>query len=787
VSLLDRKLFRDVTAMWGQILTIGLVVAAGVAVFVASVSTYNSLAAARSEFYKASRFPDVFVTVKRAPLSVASELAEIPGIVAVEPRIVRDVIVDWPSSTIPVSARVVSLTNSGDEKLSRLFLRRGTGPAPGSTRDVVINEAFAQANGVMPGSDLRVILNGRVATFHVTGIALSPEYVYAVKSGLPLPDDRSFAVLWIDRTAAEAAFTMEGAFNDVAVALAPGANAKAVIDDLDRLLEPYGTLGAIERRDQQSHRFLDDELAQQRVMSITIPCVFLGLAVFLLNVALARLVVAQQEQIAALKALGFPTAPIVIHYLKFVAIVVLLGSALGIGAGDGFGRAMVASYHEFFRLPRLDFRMTPWAAVAGTVISLGGATIGVLAALRSVVTLAPAVAMRPPAPRRFRRSRLERRFANGRLDARRTMILRNMIGRPWRVAFAVVGISFAVPMVVLGLFWRDAIGHMMDVQFSLIERGNAAVTFPAPRDRHIVRDLAREPGVIAVEGQRIVPARLRAGHRSYLTSVIGLASGGELRRPRDAALRPIAPPPDGITLASRLAERIGVRPGDTMTVEVLEGRRRKQDVVVSSTVEEIIGMSAYMDLGALQQLTGEGDAVSAAALFIEPSSIEAVSRRFKELPVIESVAIKPVTISAFFAKIANLILVSSGILTGFAVIIAVGVVYNSARIALQERAWELASLRVLGFTSSEVARILFTEFVVEIALGIPLGFVLSRLIVDLISRFHSNETFQVPPVIGPATFGVAALVVLVAALGSGYLIRGRINRLDLVSVLKTRD
>jgi putative ABC transport system permease protein len=147
--------------MWGQILTIALVVA----VFVASVSTYNSLGAARSEFYEASRFADVFVTVTRAPVSVASELAEIPGIIAVEPRIVRDVIVDWPSSTIPVSARVVSLTNSGDEKLSRLSLRRGTGPAPGSTRDVIINGAFAQANGVAPGSDLRVILNGQLLRF----------------------------------------------------------------------------------------------------------------------------------------------------------------------------------------------------------------------------------------------------------------------------------------------------------------------------------------------------------------------------------------------------------------------------------------------------------------------------------------------------------------------------------------------------------------------------------------------------------------------------------------------
>jgi putative ABC transport system permease protein len=342
-------------------------------------------------------------------------------------------------------------------------------------------------------------------------------------------------------------------------------------------------------------------------------------------------------------------------------------------------------------------------------------------------------------------------------------------------------------MVILGLFWRDAIAHMMEVQFSLVERGNATITFPAPRDRHIVRELAREAGVIAVEGQRIVPARLRAGHRSYLTSVVGLPIDGELRRPRDINLRPIEPPRDGITLASRLAERIGVRPGDTLSVEVLEGRRTKREVVVTATVEEIIGMSAYMEVGALARMTGEGDAVSAAELFVDPNSLDVVARRFKELPVIESVAMKSISVKAFFAKIANLILVTSGILTGFAVIIAVGVVYNSARIALQERSWELASLRVLGFSRREVARILFVEFAIAVAVGIPIGCALSQLIIDLISRLHSNETFQVPPVIGPATFGVAALIIVAAAFGSGYLVRRQIDRLDLVAVLKTRD
>jgi putative ABC transport system permease protein len=787
VSLLDRKLFRDIIAMRGQVITIALVVAAGVAVFVASISAFNSLLSARDRFYLEARFPRVFVTVKRAPLSILQQIYEIPGVAIVEPRIVRDVILDWPSSPLPASARMVSLSSGGDEPLARLHLRRGDAPKPGDPYGAAINEAFADANDVHPGAGIRVVLNGRVQSFHVTGIALSPEYVYAVKPGMPIPDDRLYAVLWVDRSAAEAAFDMKGAFNDAVVSIAPDADPKPIIAELDRLLAPFGSLGAIARRDQPSNRFLEDELNQQKVMSITIPFIFFGVAAFLLNVTLSRIVVAQREQIAALKALGFSTTGLVWHYLKLVSLIVLLGTVIGIGSGVAFGEAMMASYRGFFRLPALTFELTSWSAVVGGMLSLVAASIGALTALQNVVSLAPAEAMRPAAPLRFRRSWMELLSSRRVLRPRRIMTLRNVAGRPLRTLLTIVGIAFAVPMVVLGIFWRDAIDYMMEVQFNLVERSNVTVVMPKPVGRDIIRDLAREPGVLAVEGQRIVPVRLRAGHRSYLTSVIGLGAGNELRRPHDVALHPIDVSPEGITLTRRLADRLGVGPGDIVTIEALEGRRRSRDVSVGATVDETIGMASYMEINALNRLTGDGGVVSAAAIFVDAAALPALSRRLKDLPTLESVAMKAFTLTSFMDKIAGLVLVSAGILTLFAVIIAFGVVYNSARIGLQERAWELASLRVLGFTRGEVAGILFGEFIIEIAIGLPVGLLISDGIVSLIARFHSNESFQIPATIGPRTYVAAAMVVLAAAAASAFTVRRRINRLDLVAVLKTRD
>ena len=794
MTLLDRKLLRDILAMRGQVMTIALVVAAGMAVFIASISTYNSLRAGRDRFYASARFPQVFVTLKRAPLSVVAQLSEIPGVAAVEPRIVRDVILDWPSALLPVSARMVSLTHAGDEPLARLHIRRGTAPErrprpePGDTRTAAINEAFAEANPVQLGTDVPVVLNGRIQNFRVAAVALSPEYVYAVKPGVPIPDDRFYAVLWVDRSAAEAAFDMKGAFNDAIVSLTPGTDPRQVIDELDRLLEPYGSVGAIGRRDQPSNRFLEDELNQQKVMSITIPFIFFGVAAFLLNVVLGRLVTAQREQIAALKALGFPTTPLVLHYLKLVAVVVLFGSALGLAGGFAVRRgdggklsrllspagagvradAMVRARRLPDQLCGGIARRGDGAAKRRRAGSGGSDAAGRAAAFSPLVDRGTAVGEDADAAARAGDPQFCRPSAAQRIHHRR----HRAGGADGRARAVLAG--------------RDRPDDRGPVQPGRTRQRHGHLP-PSAQPHHHRRSRARARRARRRRPSRFVPVRLRAGHRSYLTSVIGLPFNAGLRRPHDAALRPIDVPPDGITLTRRLAERIQVASGEIVTIEVMEGRRRKIDLPVSAIVDETIGMSSYMEIDTLNRLTGEGAVVSAASLFVEPSALPALSRRFKELPVIESVAVKTYTLSSFLDKIAGIVLVSAGILTAFAVIVAVGVVYNSARIALQERAWELASLRVLGFTRAEVARILFSQFAAEIALAIPIGLMLSQGVVTLIARFHSNESFQIPGVVGPRTYVVAVAIVVATAAASAYIVRRRVDRLDLVAVLKTRD
>ncbi len=786
MSMLDRKLLRDIRALRGQVVTIALLIGAGVAVLVMSVSSFLSLRAAQQAFYAESRFAEVHAEVKRAPRTLLARIAEVPGVARAEGRVTGEARVDWPGAEVPVAGRVLSLPASGEQPvLNRLRLLAGQLPDPARHDEAVIHAAFAEAWRVRPGDEIALILNGRRERFRIAGIAHSPEFVFTSRPGSPLPDDRGFVVVWANEEAVARAFDMQGAFDQVALALAPGASEPAVIAELDRLLRPWGGRGAYGRRDQPSHRFLEDELAEQRTLAVTVPLVFFGIAAFLLNVVLGRMVEAQREQVAALKALGYPSLPIAMHYARFVAVICLLGSALGVAAGAWMGAGMLGNYRPFFRFPELPYLLPAWLPLLAAAASFAVALLGVLAALRRILRLPAAEGLRPPRPAAYG-GRAPGLFGR-RLGARARLPLRGLLGRPLRTLLTVLGIALAPPMVVLGLFWWDAMDSMVELQFDRIERGDAFVALTDPRPARAVREMARLPGVLAAEGQRIVPVRLRAGQRSRLLALTGLPDGAELRVPRDADLRPVPIPQDGLALSRRLAGLLGVREGDVLEVEVLEGARRVHDMPVAALVEDIIGFTALMEIGALNRLMREDDLVSHVALRVDPLAAAALWQLLAERPRVAATSVKAVWLRVFDEVIAGLVLTSAVTLTGFGVIIAVGVVYNSARVALQERGWEMASLRVLGFTRQEVSRLLLAELALAVLVAVPLGLLLAQWFVGLILGARDNESFDVPPAISAATFATAAFVVLAAALASAVAVRRRIDRLDLVAALKARD
>jgi putative ABC transport system permease protein len=784
---LDRKLWRDLAAAKGQAVAIALVVACGTASLVGSVSTYDTLRATQAGYYEANRFADLFARLERAPASLGRRIAEIPGVERVETRIVVDVTLSVPGLAEPAVGRLISIPAGEEPPLDVLHRRSGRLVERGRQDEVVANEAFADAHGLRPGDSITAILNGHRRRLTIVGVALSPEYVYQIRGGEIFPDEKRFGVFWMDRAALEAAFDLEGAFNDVVLRLAPGAAEEEVIARLDALLAPCGGLGAHGRRHQISNRYVTDEFKQLRGMALIIPSMFMAAAAFLLRMVVSRLVATEREQIALLKAFGYPDRRIALHYLAFVWIIAGAGAVLGVGLGALDGMRMTSSYRRLFRFPALDYQLSAWVVAVAAGVAMVAPTLGALGAVRRASRLRLAEAMRPEAPPVYRATLAERLGLQRLFSPSARMVLRSIERRPIRALLSALGIAFSAAILVLGAFFEDSVRAMIDSHFHAADRSDVAIAFEEPEPARARHEVERLPGVRLAEPYRAVAARLRFGHRSYLAAVTGYAPGARLRRPVDARHRPIPLPERGVVLTKRLAEILDVRPGDPLRVEVLEGARPIREVRVAGLADELVGVGAYMDIRALHHLLREGGTISGAYLAVDRARLDELYARLKALPAVGSVVIREAALDSFERTLADVLLFFTAMLVAFATVISIGMVYNAARIGLAERARELATLRVLGFTRREASALLLGELGVLVLAGIPLGFAIGYGLAALAARFLSSELYRLPVVVEPATYVFAGAVVLLAAAASALVVRRRVDRLDLVAVLKARE
>ncbi len=787
MTALNRKLFRDLFHLRGQVMAIVLVVACGVASFVALQNIYRSLIATQESYYAEYRFADVFAQLKRAPERIAPHINQIPGVASAQTRIVANVTLDVPGLGEPATGQLVSVPETRTSMLNDLHLVRGRYIEPGHRAEVLISSAFAEKNNLNPSDTINAIINGRWTKLSIVGVALSPEFVYEIRPGDMFPDARRFGVLWMNRAALSTAFNLDGAFNNVTLSFAPGANEINVIEQLDQLLTEYGGLGAYGREDQTSNHFVTNEIAELKVTSTMIPAIFLSVTAFLIHLVLSRLVSTQREQIAVLKAFGYTNLAIGFHYLKLALAAVSGGVILGTFVGWYFGYSLTALYAEFFRFPILRYEMNPWILSIAVLISLGAASIGAIRAVQKAVALPPAESMRPEPPARYHTSVVERVGLRYLFSLATRIIIRNLERNPIKAILTILGIAMATSLLIVGFYFYDAIDQVIEIQFHQKFRHDVSVIFNEPRPAQARYDLANLPGVLRVEPYRAVAARLRFAHRWRRTAILGLESTGELNRLVDSEMNIVTLPPTGLVLSSDLASKLGVNVGDTITVEILEGTRTIKQVPVVKLVDELLGLGVYMDAQALHRLLNEGDTISSAYLMVDANAIDKLYAKLKSTPAVSGVWIPSVWLQSFNETIARTMGTSTSVIIFFACVIAFGMVYNGARIALSERGRELASLRVLGFSLNEITVMLLGEQAILTGLAIPLGYALGYSLCFLITKAIDTELMRLPLIVTGKTYVLAFLIVSGAAILSGFLIRWRLRNLDLVEVLKTRE
>jgi len=787
VNMLGRMLWRDLWHLRGQLVAAALVVACGIAVLVAIRGTYQSLLLAQTDYYQTHRFADVFAHLRRAPDSLAEQMRQWPGVAQVQTRLVVEVTVDVPGLAEPAMARLVSVPSTHRPVLNDLQLVRGRYLDAGASDQVLVSEAFALANGLQVGDKLGAVLHGRQKTLVIVGIALSPEFVYEVGSGMIFPDNQRYGVMWIAHETLAPAFDMQGAFNDVSLSLWRGANEQDVVAALDGLLLRYGGLSAHGRDAQLSHRFLTDELGELGVMTTALPSLFLAVSAFLLYLVLSRLVATQRTQIGLLKAYGFTDFRVGVHYFGFALVTVVIGLLAGVPVGLVLGNIFVDVYRDFFHFPSLRFVADPALIGLCVGVSLLSAGAGALLSVYRAMGLAPAEAMRPETPASYTMGTALLQGWTAAWPSSLRMIARNLLRRPWRALGSVLGIACAMGLLLLGRFAMDAPSHMLSVQFNQVQREDVMVTYNEAQGPRALLEMAAMDGIIQVEPFRALPVWLQHGHRRKRIDIMGLMPGNGLHQLLDEHLNPVDLPPQGLVLSTKLADILGVEPGDQVTLDALEGRRSRLDMPVVAVVDEMMGLGAYMDAGALAHLLGEEHTSSGAYLRIESDQALQVYERLKRMPAVAGVAVAHAVQQSVGETMQRAFFFFSGILLVFACVIIAGMVYNSARIALSERGNELASLSVLGFTQREVALLLLGEQAVLVALAIPVGLGVGYGLCAVLVPMFDRDLFRVPLVITPWSYAYAVLATVLASGLSGVLVARRIRQLDLIAVLKTRE
>ncbi|PID37466.1 MAG: ABC transporter permease [Rhodobacterales bacterium] len=784
---LDRKLLRDLKRLWPQVLAIAAVMAVGVMVMIMAFGVMRSLTETRDRYYERSRFADIWSNAARAPKSLVPEIAAIEGVSRVEARIVQNAILDLPDLDDPASGQLISVPASGTPSMNVPVIRAGRLPLQGREHEVAIGEAFATAHGFTLGDRFHLTINGQKREVSVVGIVLSPEYIYTIGPGSILPDDLRFGILWMAEDVLAAAYNLSGAFNSVTLGLTRGGDPEVVKDALELLLKPYGGTGPYDRDMQTSHAFLKGELLQLDTMARVVPPIFLVVSAFLVNMVLGRLIALEREQIGLLKALGYRDAEISWHYLKLALGLAAVGVVVGMVAGTASAVGQATMYQEYFKLPYLIAVQEPSVYAIGALAGFGSAFLGALFAVRRVVVLSPAVAMSPPAPTRYRKGALDGLGTLLRLQQPTMMIVRSITRWPIRAALTTLGISLSGGIIIAGLFMFDSFDEVIDVAFVQANRQDAMLEFPLPRPEAVLEDVSNLPGVLAVEGSLNVAARLYAGHYTRTIGIEGRRDDSVLVRVLDGDTTTDVRPEHGIVLARRLADHLRVGVGDTIEVEFLQLGEERHPVVVTGLVTQFFGLGAFMDLEHMSRLMGRAAQVTTANVLYDPAQELALFRAVKDAPAISGI----IQMRQIRRGFSDTIETNAGMMVNMFVImasmIAIGVVYNSARIQLSERARELASLRILGFTRGEVSYILLGELFLLTALSIPLGFVMGYGMAGMMVMSFNSDLYSMPLLVTPTTYWRAAGVVVAASVASALIVRRRIDRMDLVSVMKTRE
>jgi putative ABC transport system permease protein len=791
VSVLDRKLLREVRGQVTMLLAITSIIAVGTMCFVYMRASYHNLTLAKFRYYTQCRMADFWIEVKKAPLAELPRLEAIPGVTAIRPRIHFDATVDLERVAAPLNGTVLSLPDLRKPVINDIVIQSGGYFTDRRDNEVIVNSAFARQHAITPGQTIHLILNNRKQELHVVGTAISSEFVYTVAPGSIAPDPAHFGIFYLKRSFAEDVFDFSGATNQIVGLLDPmhKERPQEILQRMEAILAPYGVATTYGQKTQSSNQFLSDEIRGLGLFSTLMPAIFLAVAALVLNILMVRLVDQQRMIIGTLKAIGYTDAQIFGHYTKFSLGLGLLSGLVGLGLGYGMAEFVTSIYRMFYEFPNLENRIYLGTYGGGLAVALGCSLIGSLQAARAALRLKPAEAMRAKPPAQGGAIWLEH-FTGlwQRLSFGWRLVLRNVFRNRLRTSVGVFATAMGAGLLVCGFILSSAVNYLINFQFQMVTHSDVDLSFKDIKGYDALLEAKRLPSVEYAEPVFDVACTFISGPYRRRGAISGMLVNRRLTVPRDIDGRPLRIPESGLALSRKLANLLDVGPGDMITVIPTRGRRDELRMPVTELSDSYIGMAVYADIRYLSRLMGEEFAINGVQLSTDnsPPARAALYHALKELPAVQAV-------NSRADVIANLefIVETQRIFIGFVVIFA-GVIFfcsllNASMISLAERRREVATLRVLGYTEWQVGGLFLRESLIVNSIGTLLGLPLGYLLAWTLSVLYDTEMFRFPLVSPPWVWYGTVLAAVAFAIVAHIVVQRAITRLDWLDASKTQE
>lgn len=808
MSVLDRKLRRELRASWLLLLAIISIIAVGVACMIAMGSAYFNLGEAQRRYYVQCRMADFSIELKKVPLAELAPLAELPGVAEIRPRIQFGATVDlegalaertgpglWAalkSAEEPLNGLVLSLPDRPQPIINDIVLRQGGYFTDARQNEVIVNDAFARHHKLRPGQSIRLVLNNRRQELFIVGTAISSEFVYLLGPGAIVPDPEHFGVFYLKQSYAEDVFDFDGAANQVLGRLTGPSRESPhlLLRQAEELLSPYGVFSTTPLADQPSNKYVSQEIQGLRSFGLVMPVIFLTVAALVLNVLLTRLADQQRTVVGTLKALGYSDWQVFLHFLKFALAVGLAGGLLGCGLGYWIAGKWTIMYRQFFEFPELENHFYPGLQSAGLLVSIFCAALGSVRGTRAVLRLRPAEAMRPKPPRQGGAVLLERvGWLWKRLSSGWRMVLRGVIRNRMRTAAGIFAAMMGASILVSGLMMIQATYYLIDFQFKWILRSDVDLTFKDEHGEAALLEAARLPGVDRAEPLLHVGCTFFNGPRRKKGGITGLAPDATLTVPRDIDGRPIRVPSAGLAMSRKLAEMLHLERGDQVSFRPVKGLRRIHRVPVAEISDSYLGTTVYADIDYLSRLIGEELAVTGVQLATDrdPAHTAALYRQLKRMPALQAVTTRADMIASLEKSLVDLLWIMIVILVVFAGVVFLGSILNSSLVSLAERQREVATLRVLGYGPWQIGSLLLRESLIVTLIGTLLGMPLGYGLSVLVARAYDTEMFRFPVVCSAGTYIWTAVAAVVFTLLAHLGVQRAVHRTDWLEALQAKE